>query len=152
MITGPKDHAKDYLAGFHLLASMRLCSNVPGQYAIVAALEGKQDIQLLSTSGGRLYEQHQTTVDTLNAIPGVSVMPPKGSLYAFPRFDPDLYPIADDEKFALSLLENEHILMTQGTAFNYPTPDHMRIVMLPEVPVLKEAIERLGNFLSTYRG
>ena len=152
VITGPKDHAKDYLAGFHLLASMRLCSNVPGQYAIVAALEGKQDIQLLTTSGGRLYEQRQTTVDTLNAIPGVSVMPPKGSLYAFPRFDPDLYPIADDEKFALSLLENEHILMTQGTAFNYPTPDHMRIVMLPEVPVLKEAIERLGNFLSTYRG
>ncbi|MDY2978747.1 MAG: pyridoxal phosphate-dependent aminotransferase [Lawsonella sp.] len=152
VITGPKDHARDFLAGFHLMASMRLCSNVPAQYAIVAALEGEQDIQIQTAPGGRLYEQWKTTVDTLDTIPGVSVVVPKGSMYAFPRFDPEVYPIADDEKFSMSLVENEHILMTHGTAFNYPTTDHLRIVMLPEAAVLKEAIERLGNFLSSYKG
>lgn len=152
VITGPKDHARDFLAGFHLLASMRLCSNVPGQYAIVAALEGEQDVQIQTSPGGRLYEQWKTTVDTLDTIPGVSVVVPKGSMYAFPRFDPEVYPIDDDEKFSMRLVENEHILMTHGTAFNYPTPDHLRIVMLPEAAVLKEAIERLGNFLSSYKG
>ncbi|VHO00996.1 pyridoxal phosphate-dependent aminotransferase [Lawsonella clevelandensis] len=152
VITGPKDHARDFLAGFHLMASMRLCSNVPAQYAIVAALEGEQDIQIQTAPGGRLYEQWKATVDTLDTIPGVSVVVPKGSLYAFPRFDPEVYPISDDEKFAMSLVENEHILMTHGTAFNYPTTDHLRIVMLPEAAVLKEAIERLGNFLSSYKG
>ena len=152
VITGPKDHALDFLAGFHLMASMRLCSNVPAQYAIVAALEGEQDIQIQTAPGGRLHEQWKTTVDTLDTIPGVSVVVPKGSMYAFPRFDPEVYPIADDEKFSMSLVENEHILMTHGTAFNYPTTDHLRIVMLPEAAVLKEAIERLGNFLSSYKG
>lgn len=152
VITGPKDHARDFLAGFQLMASMRLCSNVPAQYAIIEALEGPQDIQIQTSPGGRLYEQRKATIDTLATIPGVSVVAPKGSLYAFPKFDPEMYPIKDDEKFSLDLLEHENILMTHGTAFNYPTPDHLRIVMLPEAAVLKEAIERLGNFLASYKG
>ncbi|HHY07981.1 MAG: pyridoxal phosphate-dependent aminotransferase [Lawsonella sp.] len=152
VITGPKDHARDFLAGVQLMASMRLCSNVPAQYAIIEALDGPQDIQIQTSPGGRLYEQRKATIDTLATIPGVSVVAPKGSMYAFPKFDPEMYSIKDDEKFSLDLVEQEHILMTHGTAFNYPTPDHMRIVMLPEAAVLKEAIERLGNFLSSYKG
>lgn len=150
LITGPQDHAKSFLEGFHLMASMRLCSNVPGQYAIISALQGPQDIGLQCSEGGRLYEQRKATLDTLATIPGVSVVAPKGALYAFPRFDPQVYPITNDEAFSLALVEKEHILMTHGTAFNFPTPDHLRIVMLPEADVLKQAIERLGNFMSDY--
>ena len=151
VITGPKDHAGSFLEGISLLANMRLCPNVPAQYAIQVALGGHQSIEDLVLPGGRLLEQRDVAWQTLNAIPGVSCVKPQGALYVFPRLDPEVYDITDDEQLVLDLLLQEKILVTQGTGFNWPTPDHLRIVTLPWARDLTNAIERLGNFLSSYR-
>ncbi len=151
VITGPKDHAGSFIEGISLLANMRLCPNVPAQYAIQVALGGHQSIEDLVLPGGRLLEQRDVARSQLNAIPGVSCVKPQGALYVFPRLDPEVYDIADDEQLVLDLLLQEKILVTQGTGFNWPTPDHLRMVTLPWARDLTNAIERLGNFLASYR-
>ncbi len=151
VVTGPLETARDYLEGITLLCSMRLCPNVPAQNAIQVALGGYQSIKELILPGGRLLEQRDTAVAELRKIPGVSVVVPKGALYAFPRLDPEVHPIKDDQQLVLDLLLSEKILLTQGTGFNWPDPDHLRIVTLPWARDLAEAIQRLGNFLSTYQ-
>jgi len=151
VITGPKDHAASFIEGISLLANMRLCPNVPAQHAIQVALGGHQSIEDLVLPGGRLREQRDAAVAALNTIPGVSCVTPRGALYVFPRLDPEVYDITDDEQLVLDLLLQEKILVTQGTGFNWPTPDHLRIVTLPWARDLTNAIERLGNFLTSYR-
>jgi len=151
VVTGPQERAGDYLEGITLLCSMRLCPNVPAQNAIQVALGGYQSIKELVLPGGRLLEQRDTAVNELRKIPGVSVVVPRGALYTFPRLDPEVYPIKDDQRLALDLLESEKILITQGTGFNWPDPDHLRIVTLPWARDLAEAIQRLGHFLSSYQ-
>ena len=151
VITGPKDHAKGFLEGITLLASTRLCPNVPAQFAVQAALSGVQSIDALIAPTGRLHEQRDAAWEGLEAIPGVSCVKPEGALYAFPRLDPEVYEIRDDAKLVYDFLVAEHVLLVQGTGFNWATPDHLRIVTLPEARVLTEAIERLGNFLSSYK-
>ena len=150
-ITGPKEHATSFLEGINLLANMRLCPNVPAQHAIQVALGGHQSIDDLVLPGGRLLEQRDVAWNKLNEIPGISCVKPSGALYAFPRLDPEVYPIEDDEQLVLDLLLQEKILVTQGTGFNWPAPDHLRIVTLPWARDLSSAIERLGNFLVGYR-
>jgi alanine-synthesizing transaminase len=150
VVSGPKQHAESYMSGVSLLANMRLCANVPAQHAIQTALGGYQSINELILPGGRLREQRDVAWRMLNDIPGVSCTKPQGALYAFPRLDPEVYPIADDQKFALDLLRAEKILVTYGTGFNWPDPDHLRIVILPHAEVLADAITRIGTFLSTY--
>ncbi len=151
VITGPQDHAKGFIEGITLLASTRLCPNVPAQHAVQAALGGIQSIGALIAPTGRLHEQRDVAWEGLESIPGVSCVKPQGALYAFPRLDPNVHEIHDDEKFVYDLLVAERILLVQGTGFNWPTPDHFRVVLLPEPRVLGDAIERLGNFLSSYR-
>lgn len=151
VVTGPKEHAQSYLEGLGMLASMRLCPNAPAQYAIQAALGGRQSIHELTAPGGRLREQRDRAWEKLNEIPGVSCVKPKGALYAFPRLDPAVYPIHDDEKFVLDLLLREKIQVVQGTGFNWPRPDHFRILTLPYVDDLDAAISRIGRFLGGYR-
>jgi alanine-synthesizing transaminase len=151
VITGPKEHASSFIEGISLLANMRLCPNVPAQHAIQVALGGHQSIDDLVLPGGRLLEQRDTAWSKLNEIPGVSCVKPSGALYAFPRLDPEVHDIQDDEQLVLDLLMQEKILLTQGTGFNWPTPDHLRIVTLPWARDLAAAIERLGNFLASYR-
>ncbi|HVU62151.1 MAG TPA: pyridoxal phosphate-dependent aminotransferase [Mycobacteriales bacterium] len=150
VISGPKQHAESYVSGVSLLANMRLCANVPAQHAIQTALGGYQSINELILPGGRLREQRDVAWRMLNDIPGVSCTKPQGALYAFPRLDPEVYPIKDDQRFALDLLRAEKILVTYGTGFNWPDPDHLRIVTLPHAEVLADAITRIGEFLSTY--
>jgi alanine-synthesizing transaminase len=151
VMTGPRRHAASYIEGVGMLTNMRLCANVPAQHAIQTALGGRQSIRELVLPGGRLLEQRDAAIKTLRSIPGVSCVEPKGALYVFPRLDPDVYPIVDDRKFVLDFLRAERVLVVQGTGFNWPTPDHLRIVTLPWAADLVEAIERLGNFLSTYK-
>ncbi len=151
VITGPKKHAKGFLEGVTLLASTRLCPNVPAQHAVQAALDGVQSIDALIAPTGRLHEQRDAAWEGLQSIPGVSCVKPQGALYAFPRLDPEVHEIRDDAKFIYDLLVAEHILVVQGTGFNWPAPDHFRLVTLPEARVLTEAVERLGNFLSSYK-
>jgi alanine-synthesizing transaminase len=150
MVTGPRKHAESYIEGINMLTNMRLCSNVPAQHAIQTALGGRQSIKELILPGGRLLAQRDAAVTALRAIPGVSVVEPKGALYVFPKLDPKMYPIADDRRFVLDFLRAEKVLLVQGTGFNWPTTDHVRIVTLPWAKDLTEAIGRLGNFLSTY--
>jgi alanine-synthesizing transaminase len=152
MVSGPKRHATSYLEGITILANMRLCANVPAQHAIQIALGGRQSIHDLVLPGGRLHEQRDAAVQALRAIPGVSCVLPKGALYVFPRLDPDLYPIKDDQRFVLELLRSQHVLVVQGTGFNWPHPDHLRIVTLPRSDDLIDAIGRIGAFLDDYRG
>lgn len=151
VITGPQRHAKGFLEGITLLASTRLCPNVPAQYAVQAALGGVQSIDALIAPSGRLHLQRDAAWEGLEAIPGVSCVKPAGALYAFPRLDPEVHEIRDDAKLVYDLLVAEKILLVQGTGFNWPDPDHLRIVTLPEPRIITEAIERLGNFLSSYR-
>ena len=151
VITGPTEHATSFIEGISLLANMRLCPNVPAQHAIQVALGGHQSIDDLVLPGGRLVEQRDLAWEKLNTIPGVSCVKPRGALYVFPRLDPEVHDIVDDEKLVLDLLLEEKILVTQGTGFNWPTPDHLRIVTLPWARDLASAIERLGNFLASYR-
>ena len=151
VITGPKQHARGFIEGITLLASTRLCPNVPAQHAVQAALSGVQSIDALIAPSGRLHEQRDAAGETLESIPGVSCVKPRGALYAFPRLDPDVHEIHDDGRLVYDFLVAEHVLLVQGTGFNWATPDHLRIVTLPEARVLAEAVERLGNFLSSYR-
>jgi alanine-synthesizing transaminase len=151
MVTGPKQHASSYLEGLTILANMRLCANSPGQHAIQTALGGRQSIHDLVLPGGRLHEQRDAALTALNAIPGVTCVVPKGALYVFPRLDPELYPIKDDQQFVLQLLRAQHVLVVQGTGFNWPDTDHLRIVTLPRADDLTEAIGRLGTFLESYQ-
>ncbi|KXO94585.1 aminotransferase [Tsukamurella pulmonis] len=151
VLTGPKDHASGFIEGLTLLASTRLCPNVPAQHAIQVALGGYQSINDLILPGGRLLEQRDVAFEKLNAIDGVSCVKPKGALYAFPKLDPDVHEIRDDEQMVLDLLNQEKILLVQGTGFNWPTPDHLRVVTLPWARDLAEALDRFGNFLSSYK-
>ncbi|GAB2739492.1 pyridoxal phosphate-dependent aminotransferase [Sinomonas soli] len=151
-ISGPKKEAADYLEGINLLANMRLCANVPAQHAIQTALGGYQSIKDLILPGGRLLEQRNKAYDMLNAIPGVSTKQARGALYLFPRLDPEVYRIRDDEKFVLDLLREQKILLSHGRAFNWHAPDHFRMVTLPAVADIEEAITRMADFLSRYRG
>ncbi|HDZ57358.1 MAG TPA: pyridoxal phosphate-dependent aminotransferase [Pseudomonas xinjiangensis] len=151
IISGPKHNAQSYIEGIDILASMRLCANVPAQHAIQTALGGYQSINDLILPGGRLLEQRDAAWELLNDIPGVSCTKPKGALYLFPKLDPKVYPIHNDEKMVLDLLLKEKILVVQGTAFNWPWPDHFRIVSLPRKDDLEVAIGRIGSFLKTYR-
>ena len=137
--------------GLTILASMRLCSNVPGQHAIQTALGGYQSIDDLVAPGGRLSRQRDLAWELLSEIPGVTCVKPKAAMYLFPRLDPRLYPIADDEEFILELLETEHVLLVQGSGFNWPHPDHFRVVFLPHEDDLREAIGRIARFLDMYR-
>ena len=151
LVTGPRRAASSYLEGLSILANMRLCANVPGQHAIQTALGGRQSIQDLVLPGGRLREQRDAAMVALKQIPGVTCVQPRGALYVFPRLDPDAYPIEDDQQFVLDLLREQHVLVVQGTGFNWPRPDHLRIVTLPRADDLTEAIERIGTFLAEYR-
>ncbi|MEU1616970.1 pyridoxal phosphate-dependent aminotransferase [Streptomyces sp. NPDC005722] len=151
VVTGPRQHAKSYLEGLTMLASMRLCPNVPAQQAIQAALGGRQSIKDLILPGGRLHEQRDMAWEKLNEIPGVSCVKPKGALYAFPRLDPKVHRIHDDERFVLDLLLREKIQVVQGTGFSWPRPDHFRILTLPRADDLDAAISRIGRFLAGYR-
>jgi alanine-synthesizing transaminase len=152
VVTGPKRHATSYLEGITILTNMRLCANVPAQHAIQMALGGRQSIHDLVLPGGRLLEQRDAALHALEKIPGVTCQRPKGALYVFPRIDPQMYPIADDQQFVLQLLREQHVLVVQGTGFNWPRPDHLRIVTLPRADDLTEAIGRIGEFLSDYDG
>ena len=151
LVSGPRQHAKNYLEGLATLAATRLCPNVPGQHAIQAALGGRQSITDLVLPGGRLHEQRDRAWQRLNEIPGVSCVKPQGGLYAFPRLDPAVHKIHDDEKFVLDLLLREKIQVVQGTGFHWPRPDHFRIVTLPRADDLDAAITRIGRFLTGYR-
>jgi alanine-synthesizing transaminase len=151
LVSGPRQHARNYLEGLTTLAGTRLCPNVPGQYALQAALGGRPDITDLVLPGGRLTEQRDRAWQKLNEIPGVSCVKPQGALYAFPRMDPAVHKIHDDEKFVLDLLLREKIQVVQGTGFNWPRPDHFRIVTLPPADDLDAAVVRIGRFLAGYR-
>ena len=151
VVSGAKRAARDYMDGLGILASMRLCSNVPAQFAIQTALGGYQTIRDLVSPGGRLCRQRDLAYELLTAIPGVSCVKPQGAMYLFPRLDPKVYPIADDQRFILDLLEAERVLLVQGTGFNWPTPDHFRIVFLPHEDDLREALARIGRHFERYR-
>jgi alanine-synthesizing transaminase len=151
VVSGEKRHARDYVEGLNMLASMRLCANTPGQLAIQTALGGYQSIKDLVAPGGRLCKQRDRAHELLAQIPGVSVVKPKAALYMFPRLDPKVYPIADDQQFAYELLAEEKVLIVQGTGFNWPSPDHFRMVFLPNVDDLGEAVGRIDRFLGHYR-
>jgi alanine-synthesizing transaminase len=151
VLSGPTEHAESYIEGLDILANMRLCPNVPGQHAIQAALGGYQSIDDLVLPAGRLCEQRDRAWKLLNDIPGVSCVKPKGALYVFPRLDPRMYPIEDDARFAFDLLEQQRILIVQGTGFNWPDNDHFRVVTLQYADDLEEAIGRIGDFLETRR-
>jgi alanine-synthesizing transaminase len=150
VISGAKHKAADYIEGIELLASMRLCSNVPGQHAIQTALGGYQSIKDLVAPGGRLCRQRDFAYNLLTDIPGISCVKPRGAMYLFPRMDPKVYKVHDDEKMVLDLLLQEKILVVQGSAFNWPNPDHFRIVFLPREDELEDAISRLRHFFAEY--
>ncbi len=147
-VSGEKKIAKSFIEGLDILASMRLCANVPAQHAIQTALGGYQSIEELIVPGGRLYEQRNHAHQLLNSIPGISCVKPKGALYLFPKLDPKKYPIKDDEQWVMDLLVQERILVVQGTAFNWPNPDHFRVVFLPRVDELTDAATRIERFLT----
>jgi len=151
VVSGAKHRARDYIEGLDILASMRLCSNVPTQHAIQTALGGRQSIQDLIAPGGRLFEQRQWAWDRLNAIDGITCTKPKGALYLFPKLDVRKFNISNDEQFALDLLQQEKVLVVQGSGFNWPQPDHFRIVFLPRIEELDDALTRLDTFLHKYR-
>jgi alanine-synthesizing transaminase len=151
VVTGARDRAANFLEGLTLLANMRMCANVPAQHAIQTALGGYQSINDLILPGGRLLAQRDVAHKLLNDIPGVSCVKPKGALYLFPRLDPEVYPIEDDQAFVIEMLRATHILITNGTGFNWPTPDHVRVVTLPSVEDLEYAIDRIAGFLETKR-
>jgi alanine-synthesizing transaminase len=151
ILSGERRHAQDYIDGLNIVASMRLCANVPAQHAIQTALGGYQSIDELVAPNGRLTRQRDLAWSRLTAIPGVSCVKPQGALYLFPRFDPKVYPIADDLAFITELLEEEKVLLVQGTGFNWPTPDHVRVVFLPHLDELDDALDRIERFLAGYR-
>ena len=151
VVSGEKRHARDYIEGLNMLASLRLCANTPGQLAIQTALGGYQSIKDLVAPTGRLCRQRDIAYQLLSEIPGVSVVKPKAALYMFPRLDPKMYPVADDQQFAYELLAEEKVLIVQGSGFNWGAPDHFRIVFLPTSDDLTDAIGRIARFLAHYR-
>jgi alanine-synthesizing transaminase len=151
VVSGDKRPAKDYIEGLNMLSSMRLCANVPGQWAIQTALGGYQTINDLICEGGRLRRQRDLAHELITAIPGVSCVKPSAALYMFPKLDPKMYPIEDDQQFIFEMLEETRVLLVQGTGFNWTHPDHFRIVFLPHEDDLREAIGRIAKFLASYR-
>ncbi|WP_020505256.1 pyridoxal phosphate-dependent aminotransferase [Lamprocystis purpurea] len=151
VVSGEKRHARDYIEGLDILASMRLCANVPAQYAIQTALGGYQSIDDLVAPSGRLCKQRDLAHDILTSIPGVTCHKPQAALYLFPRLDPKVYPIVNDQHFILDLLLEEKVLVVQGSGFNWPHPDHLRVVFLPNTDDLGDAMERIARFLDGYR-
>ena len=151
VVSGDKRHAQDYIEGLDMLASMRLCANVPGQHGIQTALGGYQSIDDLVAEGGRMRRQRDVAYELISAIPGVTCVKPKATLYMFPRLDPKVYPIKDDQQFITELLQEEKVLLVQGSGFNWPHPDHFRLVFLPHEDDLREAIGRIARFLENYR-
>jgi len=151
VLSGDKRGAKDYIEGLNMLSNMRLCANVPGQYAIQTALGGYQSIDDLVCEGGRLRRQRDLAYELITAIPGVSCVKPSAALYMFPRLDPKVYPIHDDQQFFLDVLQETRVMLVQGSGFNWEAPDHFRIVFLPHEDDLREAIGRLARFLGHYR-
>jgi alanine-synthesizing transaminase len=151
IVSGDKKPAADYIEGLNMLSNMRLCANVPGQWAIQTALGGYQSINDLVNPGGRLRKQRDLAYELITAIPGVSCVKPQAALYMFPRLDPEIYPIQDDQNFFLQLLQETKVMLVQGTGFNWPSTDHFRIVFLPHEDDLREAISRIAKFLETYR-
>lgn len=151
VISGDKSHAQGYIEGLEMLSSMRLCANVPAMYAVQTALGGYQSVNELILPGGRLLEQRDAAIRALNKIPGVSCVTPKGAIYLFPKIDREMYKIDDDQKLILDFLLSDKILLVQGTAFNWPDPDHFRIVFLPQANEIEEAINKFGRFLQNYR-
>lgn len=151
MISGKKDHASDFIEGLNMLASMRLCANVPVQYAIQTAMGGYQSMQALTAESGRLYKQRDVAITRLNAIKGISCTMPQGAFYCFPKIDRTIYPIEDDTAFMMELLQAEKVLMVQGTGFNWHAPDHFRVVFLPNEFDLNEAMDRLDRFFAKKR-
>ncbi|MDO9311462.1 MAG: pyridoxal phosphate-dependent aminotransferase [Nitrosomonas sp.] len=151
VVSGEKNHARDYIAGLNMLASMRLCANVPSQFGIQTALGGYQSIYDLTLPTGRLMRQRDVAWKMLTDIPGVTCFKPQAALYLFPRLDPEIYPIEDDQKFVLDLLLEEKVLLVQGSGFNWRHPDHFRVVFLPNVDDLTEAVGRIAHFLQRYR-
>jgi alanine-synthesizing transaminase len=151
VVSGDKTAAGDYIEGLNMLSNMKLCSNVPGQWAIQTALGGYQSINDLTCEGGRLRRQRDLAYELITAIPGVSCVKPQAALYMFPRLDPAVYPIADDRQFFLELLKQTRVMLVQGTGFNWHAPDHFRIVFLPHEDDLREAVGRIARFLETYR-
>jgi alanine-synthesizing transaminase len=151
VVSGDKKPAADYIEGLNMLSNMRLCANVPGQWAIQTALGGYQSINDLVGEGGRLRKQRDLAYELITAIPGVTCVKPQAALYMFPRLDPKIYPIKDDQQFFLELLEETKVMLVQGTGFNWPDTDHFRIVFLPHVDDLREAILRIAKFLENYR-
>ncbi|MCU7823079.1 pyridoxal phosphate-dependent aminotransferase [Kitasatospora sp. DSM 101779] len=150
VLSGDRHRAASYIEGLTVLASMRLCANMPAQHAVAAALGGRQSIKDLVLPGGRLMESRDTAYRLLNEIPGISCVKPKGALYAFPRLDPQVYKIKDDAQMVLDLLRSQRILVVQGTGFNWPDPDHFRLVTLPRPEDIADAVTRIGEFLSGY--
>ena len=151
VVSGDKVPARDYIDGLNMMANLRLCPNVPGQWAVQTALGGYQSINDLVGEGGRLRRQRDLAYDLLTAIPGVSCVKPDAALYMFPRLDIDMYPIVDDQAFVLEMLQETKVMLVQGTGFNWDRPDHFRIVFLPHEDDLREAIGRIAKFLALYR-
>ena len=151
IVSGDKKPAEDYIEGLNMLSNMRLCANVPGQWAIQTALGGYQSINDLVGEGGRLRKQRDLAYELITAIPGVTCVKPHAALYLFPRLDPKVYPIKDDQQFFLEMLQETKVMLVQGTGFNWPNPDHFRVVFLPHEDELREAISRMAKFLENYR-
>ena len=151
IVSGDKKPAADYIEGLNMLSNMRLCANVPGQWAIQTALGGYQSINDLLGEGGRLRKQRDLAYELITAIPGVTCVKPHAALYLFPRLDPKVYPIKDDQQFFLEMLQETKVMLVQGTGFNWPNPDHFRVVFLPHEDELREAIARMAKFLENYR-
>ncbi len=151
VVSGDKKAAADYIEGLNMLSNMRLCANVPGQWAIQTALGGYQSIDDLVKPGGRLRRQRDLAYELITAIPGVTCVKPQAALYMFPRLDPAVYPIKDDRQFFLELLQETRVMLVQGTGFNWASPDHFRIVFLPHEDDLREAVHRIARFLEQYR-
>ncbi len=151
IVSGDKKPAADYIEGLNMLSNMRLCANVPGQWAIQTALGGYQSINDLVGEGGRLRKQRDLAYELITAIPGVTCVKPQAALYLFPRLDPKVYPIEDDQQFFLEMLQETKVMLVQGSGFNWPNPDHFRVVFLPHEDELREAISRMAKFLENYR-
>jgi len=150
-LSGEKKHVQGYIEGLNMLSSMRLCANVPAQSIIQTAIGGVQSADELLLPGGRIYEQREYIYKVLSDIPGISVVKPKAAFYIFPKIDIKKFDIVDDEKFVLDFLREKRVLLVHGRGFNYPEPDHFRIVYLPRIEDLKKAANKLENFLSSYK-
>ena len=151
ILSGNKAIARDYIEGLNMLSNMRLCSNVPAQSIVQTALGGYQSVKNYIVPGGRVYEQREFIYKALNDIPGITAVKPKAAFYIFPKIDVKKFNITNDVQFALDFLREKKVLIVQGTGFNWQQPDHFRVVYLPRIAVLSEAMEKLGDFLSTYR-